>query len=179
MKVVKVEILPAKDGDVVTAVVIEETKKGGAWKEGSKEVVFSGTPAAVRTILMDDEDRLIIEGKVEAKVVYDPVQMATAYEPVSEDAKERKKKHEEEQKKRYEEFKKLDEKEVEQTEEEKERARQIKEHNERIGGKASEAPGMYGSEDRERGLRTELPADSKTVKEDHPAPRAPNAPKGR
>jgi hypothetical protein len=177
MKVVNIEILPAKDGEVVTAVITEETQQGGSWKEGSKNTVYSGTPEAKRTILLDDDDRVIIEGKVEAEVVYDAVQGSATRVYRGEKAEEQKKKDQEQKEK----FEKMEKEEQERLEKEKPqeaklRAEQQKARDEAIMGKQPEAQDKTESkaqgrpdyntesEDHDSGLRTETPADSKTVK---------------
>jgi hypothetical protein len=76
MKVVKVEILPARDGEVVTAVVLTQTRKGttGPWEDGDKHAVKSGTAEASRSVLLEDNERLVIEGRALTQTVVDPVQ---------------------------------------------------------------------------------------------------------
>jgi hypothetical protein len=197
MKVVKVEVLPAKDNEVVSAVIIEETNKGGTWKETAKNTVQTGTAEARRTILLDEDDRVIIEGKVEGEVIYDHDQKSakTVYRG------ERAKAEEEKDKKSQERFDKMNKEHKEQLEREKPkeaklREEQAKERDEKIMGKhdknkeqeksqkasgradydeAEGDPAQHKSEsktgemsgDKEAGLRTDVPADSKTIKDEH------------
>jgi hypothetical protein len=196
MKVVKVEVLPAKDNEVVSAVIIEETNKGGTWKETAKNTVQTGTAEARRTILLDEDDRVIIEGKVEGEVIYDHDQKSakTVYRG------ERAKAEEEKDKKSQERFDKMNKEHKEQLEREKPqeaklREEQAKERDEKIMGKqddknkeqqdkskkASGRPDYDESDaaqhksesktgemsgDKEAGLRTDIPADSKSVKDE-------------
>jgi hypothetical protein len=186
MKVVNIEILPAKDGEVVTAVITEETQKGGSWKEGTKTTVQSGTPEAKRSLLLDEDDRVIIEGRVEAEVIYDPVQGSASRVYRGEKAKEEEKKDKEQKEK----FEKMEKEEKERLEKEKPqeaklREEQQKARDEKIMGKQPEdaesrpnkptedrrggaAEGRVdyreNEADRDAGLRTETPTDSRTVK---------------
>src|SRR4249919_2967243 len=164
MKVVNVEILPAKDGEVVTAVITEETQKGGSWKEGSKTTVKSGTPEAKRTILLDEDDRIIIEGRVEAEVVYDPTQMSAKMVYRGEKAEEMKKKDEEEKKK----FEKMEKEEKERLEKEKPqemklREEQQKARDEAIMGKQDK------TEDENKDAKAKGRPDYAMASEDHDA----------
>src|SRR4029077_14457218 len=169
MKVVNIEILPAKDGEVVTAVITEETQQGGSWKEGSKNTVYSGTPEAKRSILLDDDDRVVIEGKVEAETVFDRDQGSARQVFRGERAKEQEKKDKEHQER----FEKMEKDEKERLEKEKPqeaklREEQAKARDEKIMGKQSDdkkndkAKGRPDYEDPQddKGLRHELPADS-------------------
>lgn len=197
MKVVKVEVLPAKDNEVVSAVIIEETNKGGTWKETAKNTVQTGTAEARRTMLLDEDDRVIIEGKVEGEVVYDHDQKSakTVYRG------ERAKAEEEKDKKSQERFNKMNKEHKEHLEREKPqeaklREEQAKERDEKIMGKQddknkekdkpqkasgradydevegdaaqhkSESKTGEMSGDKDSGLRTDIPADSKTVKDE-------------
>lgn len=179
MKLVKVEILPAHDGEVVTATITEETKRGGSWEEGSKNTVLSGTPQASRSMMLDDDDRVIIEGKVEAEVVLDNDQRAAKKEFRGEKRKEEEKKDKEQQEK----FEKMNKEakerlEKEKPEEAKLREEQEKARDEKIMGKQeqkseddkeekkksqkdTEAPSTGGG--RDAGLRHGIPVDSKEV----------------
>ncbi len=162
MKVVKVEILPARDGEVVTAVITEETKKGGSWKEGSKNTVQSGTREASRSILLDDDDRVIIEGKVEAETVLDLEQRAAKQVFRGEKREVQEKKDKEQAEK----FEKMNKEEKERLEKEKPqeaklRAEQEKARDEKIMGKQEKEEPQN-----DKGLRHKTPADSETVKDE-------------
>ena len=174
MKTVRVEVLPAHEGDVVTAVVRVE----GGKAEGFENTVESGTPQASQTIKVQDEVQL------------DADQRAAHKRPIGEKAEEQKKKTEERQKRVDEEAKKEEERlEREMPEEAKLRKAQEKERDEKIQGrqdvKQHEAPikADRGTQDpsdesrmpprqteapggRDAGLRHETPADSKSV-QDH------------
>jgi hypothetical protein len=161
MKVVKVEILPAKDGEVVTAIIKEEEEKGGNWKETSKTTVKSGTPEAVRSILLDDNERITIEGKVDNEVVIDKDQMAAREEPRSDEAKEKKQKADQHQAKRFEEF--PEQKEAKEKREKAEREQKKRDET----AKGSEEKGSeekWGSDQEPR--REEIPRDSKSVRDE-------------
>jgi hypothetical protein len=170
MKIVNIEVLPAKDGEVVTAIITEETQKSGSWKEGSKSTVQSGTPEAKRTVLLDDDDRVIIEGRVEAMVTLDKEQSAAKRVFVGEKAEEQKKWDKSQEEK----FEKMNKDEKERLEKEKPqeaklRAEQEKARDEAIMGKkepqdVTEHVTYHGGPQSDAGLRTDTPADSKTVK---------------
>ena len=157
--------------------ITEETKTGGSWKEGTKTTVYSGTPEASRSILLDDDDRVIIEGKVEAEVVVNPTQMSASRIYYGEKAEEMKKKDEEQNKKLEALLKEeKDRLEKEKPEEAKLREEQAKARDEKIMGKQEKpedknepkAKGRadYNSPQDDSGLRHETPADSKTVKDE-------------
>lgn len=186
MKVVKVEILPAKDDEVVTATIIEQTNKDGNWMETANYSAQSGTVEARRTILLDEDDRVIIEGKVEHMTVYDPGQMSAKKVPLGAKAEEAAK-YDEEQKKKHDEMvqKEKDDLEEKKPEELKLREAQAKTRDEAIMGKPKEAqptdartssldatrstahsPQQTFGQDKDSGLRTDTPKDSKSVKDE-------------
>jgi hypothetical protein len=179
MKVVKVEILPMNAGEVVTGTI----KVEGGKSEGYENSVESGTPQASQTLILNDDQRVVIEGKVEDEVQFDLDQRAAKKVPLGEKAEEQKKK-DKEQDERSEKMQKDEEQrlEKEMPEEAKLRASQQKAQNEKVMGKQDEKkhPGEGDPNYRpdflppqnmaksNEGLRHETPADSKTVKEEAP-----------
>ena len=141
MKVVKVEILPMNAGEIVTATI----KVEGGKAEGYESSVESGTPQASQTIILQEDQRVVIDGKVEDEMQYDLEQRAAKKVPLGEKAEAQQKKAEGEKEK----FDKMQKEEAERLEKEmpeemKLRAAQEKARDEKIMGKqdmkAHEAP---------------------------------------
>lgn len=76
MKVVNIEICGVNDGDRVSATVIQERKRGDNWNRLKSWDVTSGMPEAKRKILLEDDERLVIEGREVEKIVFDKNQNA-------------------------------------------------------------------------------------------------------
>jgi len=76
MKLVKIEILPARDSDVVRCLIRQQRRKGGTWEEIERHIVSSGTPEASRVMLLEDDERVIVEGGAMRKTIIDHEQMA-------------------------------------------------------------------------------------------------------
>lgn len=90
MKIVKVEVLPIRDGETVSATIIQEQKKGEAWNRVKAWDVESGTPDASRRVMLDDNERLVIEGRSSTVTVFDQAQNAAVPMPRDPAAAERK-----------------------------------------------------------------------------------------
>jgi hypothetical protein len=78
MKMIKVELLPARDGDVVKGVLREQKRIGQGWVEVQR---YELGPGAARVVLLEDDERIIIEGKASTKVIVDPIQGAAMEVP--------------------------------------------------------------------------------------------------
>lgn len=76
MKVVLVEILSTNDNEKVDATIIVEQKRGEGVRRINAWDVTSGFPEAKRRILLEDDERVVIEGRGGPVKVYDPKQMA-------------------------------------------------------------------------------------------------------
>lgn len=87
MKRIRVELLPAKDGDLVTGTFTVEGKKGGSWSRIEYFEVKSGTVGAHRELLLGDDERIIIEGSQSQVLFFDKEQNAAVLMPS--DPKER------------------------------------------------------------------------------------------
>lgn len=76
MKIVNVEVLPLRPQEQVGATIIVEKRRGDTWTRSKAFDVTSGTPEANRRILLDDDERVVIEGAAKTIMQYDPVQNA-------------------------------------------------------------------------------------------------------
>lgn len=76
MKVVYIEVLPVAEGDVVQAVVLVEKRKGESWNRMKSWDVVSGMPEAKRRIILEDDERVVIEGSATHTLVFDKEQNA-------------------------------------------------------------------------------------------------------
>lgn len=76
MYVTTIEVLPIRDGERVSATVSIEDRRGGSWSRSETRTVLSGEPEASRRIVLRDDQRLVIEGKSDTEVRFDPVQKA-------------------------------------------------------------------------------------------------------
>lgn len=71
MKSVKVIVSAIRDGEVVSGVFVKQRRRGDTWLNEESINVVSGEPGSERTFLLGDDQRLIIEGRSDMKVVYD------------------------------------------------------------------------------------------------------------
>lgn len=86
MMVVEVTIRSIRDTETASAAIIQEQKRGDTFNRVKVTDVTSGTPeATVRKILLADDERLVIEGRADTKVVFDKEQNAAV--PVPTDPK--------------------------------------------------------------------------------------------
>lgn len=76
MFTVKVLVTPVRDGDKASGSVHVDRKKGDSWAREKSMNFVSGDPSAERTILVENDQRLIIEGGSNTEVVYDRAQGA-------------------------------------------------------------------------------------------------------
>lgn len=90
MKVVEVKVVSIRDGEVVSATIIQEQKRNDYWTRVKAWDVMSGTPEASRRVLLEDDERLVIEGRASTHVVYDQEQKAAVVMPTDPAAAERK-----------------------------------------------------------------------------------------
>lgn len=81
MKVIKVEVLPAKDGDIVNATIVREQKKNDTWNRMEAFDVTSGFPESKREFLLDDDERIVVEAQQQYEVIYDRAQAAAVLVP--------------------------------------------------------------------------------------------------
>jgi hypothetical protein len=82
MKVIKFSIHPAADGEVVNAAVSIQRKRGDAWLIDEVISIVSNQAGAERTLVLDDTQRIVIEGTSNTEVVYDREQNAAVTRPV-------------------------------------------------------------------------------------------------
>lgn len=82
MKVIKLTISAASDGEVVSGSLTTQRKRGDTWIVEDVITVISGQPGAERTMVLDDTQRLLIEGTSNTEVVYDKEQSAAVIRPV-------------------------------------------------------------------------------------------------
>lgn len=82
MKVIKLSVAAANDGDVVSGSLTIQRKKGEAWTNEEVITVVSGQPGADRTLVLDDTQRLLIEGTSNTETVYDRSQNAAVRRPI-------------------------------------------------------------------------------------------------
>jgi hypothetical protein len=54
MKIVRIEVLPASDGDVVAALVVLQKQSGSAWTEVERHVVLSSEHRGARQLLLEN-----------------------------------------------------------------------------------------------------------------------------
>lgn len=71
MKSVRVIVSAIRDGEVVSGVFVKQRKRGDAWLNEESINVVSGEPGSERTFLLGNDQRLIIEGQSDVKIVYD------------------------------------------------------------------------------------------------------------
>lgn len=79
MKSIKISIAPIRDGEVVSGVYMKQRFRNGTWLNEESITVVSDQPGNERTLLLDNDQRLVIEGKSNKKMIYDKDQ-ATARE---------------------------------------------------------------------------------------------------
>lgn len=77
MKIIKVEVLAVRQTEQVSANLHVEKQKGTMWNRTRVISVVSGQPDALREFLLEDDERLIIEGASRKIVEYDRNQSAT------------------------------------------------------------------------------------------------------
>lgn len=71
MKAIEVVIHSVGTGEEVVANLIVEQQKGEIWNRSKVITVVSGSPEASRRLLLEDNERLVIDGTTSKKVVYD------------------------------------------------------------------------------------------------------------
>jgi hypothetical protein len=79
MKLIRVEVLPARDNDVVSAVIIEQRCDGGVWREVARHDEVVGS----RTLLLEDNERIIVDGQTQVELVVDKEQNAVMTRPLA------------------------------------------------------------------------------------------------
>ena len=80
MKSIRIVVSAVRDGEVVSGVIMKQRKKGDAWTSEEAITVVSSDPGADRTFVLDDDQRLIIEGKSDMHVVFDRDQFSSRIE---------------------------------------------------------------------------------------------------
>lgn len=76
MKVIRIAINAANDGDKVSGSISIHRRRSGAWVVDEVINYISGDPGAERTFLLADDQRLVVEGESSTTVVYDREQSA-------------------------------------------------------------------------------------------------------
>lgn len=74
MKTVRILIQAVRTGERVSSVVRIERRRGNAWTQEREYTAMSGDKSADRTLLLQDDQRLIIEGQAAVEMVMDPAQ---------------------------------------------------------------------------------------------------------
>jgi hypothetical protein len=83
MKLVSIEVRAAVDGEVVISTIIEQRSDGNAWREVDRQIVRSDDPlGATRKVMLEDNERVIVDGRREVEVVLDREQGAAVERPV-------------------------------------------------------------------------------------------------
>jgi nucleoid-associated protein YgaU len=83
MKTIKLAILPAADNEVVSATLSIQRKKGDSWTVDEVITIISGQPGAERTLLLDDSQRIVVEGTSNIETVFDKEQSAAVTRTVT------------------------------------------------------------------------------------------------
>ena len=75
MKTVEIQVNAARDGEKVGGTVkLERKQLDGTWKAEREWKVESAEPSAYRKLFVEDDQRVVIEGKSNTRLEYDPVQ---------------------------------------------------------------------------------------------------------
>lgn len=82
MKTIHISIRAANDGEVVNGSLTIQRKRGDGWTVDEVITVVSGMPGDTRTLLLGNDQRLVIEGESNTEVVYDRDQAAAVRRPV-------------------------------------------------------------------------------------------------
>jgi len=80
MKTVKVAIEAASDDEVAVAIISYQRKRGDTWIQENQVTILSDQPENERTILLDDDQRLVIEGQSNKVLVQDVANFTSRYE---------------------------------------------------------------------------------------------------
>lgn len=72
----EVDVEVVKAGDTGTATIYIEKKRGETWHREETIVVEPGAKDSARTLLVENDQRIVIEGWSETTMVYDREQMA-------------------------------------------------------------------------------------------------------
>ena len=75
MKSIKLKIDAVRDNEEVSGTLSKQRFRHGTWTNEETITVISGQPGSERTILLDDDQRLVIEGYSNVKMVYNREQM--------------------------------------------------------------------------------------------------------
>ena len=81
MKVIKLSVLAASDDEVVSGTLSIQRKRGDSWTVEEVITVVSGKPGSERTLLLDDTQRLVVEGTSNVELVFDRAQAAAVPRP--------------------------------------------------------------------------------------------------
>lgn len=71
MKQVRIEVLPARDGDTVMSAIVVERERAGRWIKIEEHIVKSNTS---RVLLLEDDERIVVEANVQSVLVVDKEQ---------------------------------------------------------------------------------------------------------
>lgn len=89
MKVVEVTLRSSRDDEDVDGTIMLETKRGDTWNREQAFDVTSGTDAAHRTFLLEDDQRVVVEGRPREAIVLDRDQRAAVRVPADREERER------------------------------------------------------------------------------------------
>lgn len=76
MKKLDIAISAANDDEEVTATLIVEEQRNGSWRNLRSTTVVTGSPDAKQTLVLTNNQRLVIEGHTSSKIMMDKQQNA-------------------------------------------------------------------------------------------------------
>jgi len=82
MKLIKFAIFEAVDGEIVSGTITKQKKRGEAWVVEDVTAFSTDEGHGERVFLLEDEQRLIIEGAASTKIIYDKEQNAARPVPM-------------------------------------------------------------------------------------------------
>lgn len=85
---VKIELGSVRDGEKASASVAIEERRGSGWTRSEVRTILSGEPEAKRSLVLRNDQRVVIEGKSDVEVRFDPVQNAAVPMKVSRELEE-------------------------------------------------------------------------------------------
>lgn len=82
MKMIKIGFFAVHDGEIVSGTITKLRKRGDTWVVDETIAVMSDEPGAQREILLEDNQRLVIDATSNTKIVMDKEQNAAVRVPV-------------------------------------------------------------------------------------------------
>lgn len=81
MHTIKLSLHPIRDGEVVSATILKQRKRNDYWVNEEVIAFNSNEPGAERQVLLEDNQRIVVEGSSNVAVVYDKEQRAAVPRP--------------------------------------------------------------------------------------------------